>query len=112
MSDCLFCKFVNKEFETKIVYENDFVLAFNDIDPQAPIHILIIPKKHISSLNEQTNKDKLLMGELMLAVKTIAQQLNLESYRTVINTGKDAGQSVFHIHVHLMAGRPFSWPAG
>lgn len=112
MTSCLFCKFVNKGFETEIVYENDFVLAFNDINPQAPTHILIIPKKHISSLNEQTNNDKLLMGELMFAVKTIAKQLNLETYRTVINTGENAGQSVFHIHVHLMAGRPFSWPAG
>jgi len=112
MSDCLFCKFVSKEFETKIVYENDFVMAFNDIDPQAPTHILIIPKKHISSLNEQTKEDKNIMGELLFAVKTIAEQLNLKSYRTVINTGEEAGQSVFHIHIHLMAGRKFTWPAG
>ncbi len=112
MSNCLFCKFVSKEFETKIIYENDFVMAFNDIDPQAPTHILIIPKKHISSLNEQTKEDKNTMGELLFAVKTIAEQLNLKSYRTVINTGKEAGQSVFHIHIHLMAGRKFTWPAG
>jgi len=112
MTDCLFCKFVNRELETKIIYENDFVLAFNDINPQAPTHILVIPKKHISSLKDQTTEDKQIMGELMFAVKEIADKLNLNSYRTVINTGKDAGQSVFHIHVHLMAGRKFSWPAG
>jgi len=112
MSDCLFCKFVTKEFETKIVYENDFVLAFNDIAPQAPTHILIIPKKHISSLSEQVENDKNIMGELFFAVKTIAEKLDLKTYRTVINTGEDAGQSVFHIHLHLMSGRKFTWPAG
>ena len=112
MTDCLFCKFVSKEFETKIVFENEYVLAFNDISPQAPTHILIIPKKHISSLNELTINDKNIMGELLLSIKTIAKELNLESYRTVINTGEDSGQSVFHIHLHLMSGRKFTWPAG
>ena len=112
MTDCLFCKFVSKEFETKIVFENEYVLAFNDISPQAPTHILIIPKKHISSLNDLSLDDKDLMGELLLATKTIAKKLNLESYRTVINTGEDSGQSVFHIHLHLMSGRKFTWPAG
>jgi histidine triad (HIT) family protein len=112
MTDCLFCKFVSKEFETKIVYENEFVLAFNDINPQAPTHILVIPKKHISSLNEQVIDDKIIMGELLFAIKSIAEKLNLETYRTVINTGEDAGQSVFHIHAHIMAGRKFNWPAG
>jgi len=112
MSDCLFCKFVNREFETKIVFENEHILAFNDISPQAPTHILIIPKKHISSINELSLDDKDIMGELMLAAKEIAKSLNLDSYRLVINTGESAGQSVFHIHLHLMSGRDFTWPAG
>ena len=112
MSDCLFCKFVSKEFETKIVFENDKILAFNDISPQAPVHILIIPKKHICSVNELTIDDKDIMGELLFAAKEIAKQENLETYRLVINTGEDAGQSVFHIHLHLMSGRSFTWPAG
>ncbi len=110
--DCLFCKFISKEFQTDIVYENDFVLAFNDIAPQAPHHILIIPKKHIASISKLEKKDSFLMGELYLAAQEIAKSLNLEDYRLVINNGEGAGQSVFHIHLHLMAGREFSWPAG
>ena len=112
MNDCLFCKFVSHEFKTEIIFENESILAFNDINPQAPTHILIIPKKHISSINELKKEDKNIMGELLFAAKEIAKKYHLETYRLVINTGEDAGQSVFHIHLHLMSGRKFTWPAG
>jgi histidine triad (HIT) family protein len=110
--DCLFCKFISKEFKTDIIYENDFVLAFNDIAPQAPHHILIVPKKHIASISKLEKTDSSFMGELYLAAQEIAKSLNVEDYRLVINNGRGAGQSVFHIHLHLMAGREFTWPAG
>ena len=112
MSDCLFCKFVSKEFKVDPVYENKHILAFNDISPQAPHHILIIPKKHIASISDLQKEDSYLMGELYLGAQEIAKKLNITDYRLVINNGSKAGQSVFHIHLHLMAGREFSWPAG
>lgn len=112
MNDCLFCKFVSGEFKTDIIFENSNVLAFNDISPQAPYHILIIPKKHIASISELSKDDSFLIGELYLAAQEIAKKLDFNDYRLVINNGAGAGQSVFHIHLHLMAGREFSWPAG
>ena len=102
MTDCIFCKIINGEFGTEFVYENEFAVAFNDINPKAPVHILVVPRKHVASLNEL--EDKNLMGELLLAVKETARKAGLKSYKTLINTGKDAGQVVFHLHLHILGG--------
>ena len=113
MSDCLFCKIRDKQIPAKIVAENEHALAFRDIGPQAPTHVLVIPKKHLSSLNEATHEDAALVGELLLLAQKIAKDEGLSGgYRTVFNTGPDAGQSVFHLHLHLLGGRPLAWPPG
>ncbi|MEW8027972.1 MAG: histidine triad nucleotide-binding protein [Candidatus Thiodiazotropha sp.] len=114
MSDCLFCKFVNGEIEPDKVYEDEELLAFRDISPQAPTHILIIPKRHISTLNDLDPDDEALMGKLILVAQkvAIAEGIDELGYRTVINCNKDAGQSVFHIHLHLLGGRHMKWPPG
>jgi len=114
MSDCLFCKIRDSEIPANIAYENDDVLAFHDVNGQAPVHILIIPKKHISTINDITGDDELTMGKLFSAAKTIAQQegVSEEGYRLVINCNERAGQTVFHIHMHLLAGRGMTWPPG
>lgn len=114
MDDCLFCKIIKGEIKSTKVFENETVFAFEDINPKAPVHILIVPKRHIASLNEITSEDKEILGEILLAAKNIAKEKNIEKsgYRTVFNTGPDAGQAVFHIHLHLLGGRKFSWPAG
>ena len=109
-SDCIFCKIANKEISTNFVYEDENVVAFNDLNPQAPIHVLVIPKKHYASMNE-VESDKV-FGEIFSAVPKVAEKLGIKEYRTVVNTGAAAGQTVFHIHVHIMAGREFGWPAG
>ncbi len=108
--NCIFCKIANGEIPSQFVYESDNVVVFNDINPQAPVHMLVVPKVHVESLNEL--EDKNLMAELFKAVKKSTKKLNIKDYRTVINTGKEAGQEVFHLHIHVMAGRKFSWPAG
>lgn len=111
MNDCLFCKIVNGEIPAERVYEDDFCIAINDIDPQAPVHVLIIPKKHFDDVAGLDDTET--AGRLLLAVARVAKQLGVEnSFRTVINTGSDAGQSVKHLHFHLLAGREFTWPAG
>lgn len=110
MSDCIFCKIANKEIPSELVYENEYVAAFNDINPAAPVHILVIPKCHHESLNEL--EDKNLMAELLFGVKEVTKKLGIKDYRTVINTGKGAGQEVFHIHLHIISGRPLKWPPG
>lgn len=111
MSDnCIFCKIANGEIPSQFVYESDSVVVFNDINPQAPTHLLVVPKVHVESLNEL--EDENLMAEIFKAVKESTKKLNIKDYRTVINTGKEAGQEVFHLHIHVMAGRKFSWPAG
>ena len=114
MSDCLFCKFVRKEIPTRVVFEDDACLAFEDINPKAPVHVLIIPKKHIGSINEMTPEDEATLGHLALVGRQIAQEKKVDQsgYRAVLNTGPDAGQSVFHIHLHLLGGRPMAWPPG
>lgn len=111
---CLFCKVINKEIPTSFIYENDLVLAFNDISPQAPKHILIIPKVHIATLNDLNDDQTIIIGEMVKASKEIAKKQNFDQkgYRTVFNCNKDAGQTVFHIHLHLLAGRLFHWPPG
>lgn len=98
--DCIFCKIINGDFNTEFVYENDYVKAFNDINPKAPVHILVVPKVHVKSLNEL--EDKNLMGELLMAVKEVTKKIGLKSYKTLINTGKEAGQEVFHLHLHIL----------
>ena len=110
MEDCLFCKIAAGEIPSNKVYEDDKTFAFYDISPQAPSHILVIPKKHVSSLNEL--EDTSLMADMFYAIKKITEKLGIKEYRTVINTGKDAGQTVFHIHIHILSGRPLLWPPG
>jgi histidine triad (HIT) family protein len=109
---CLFCRIVRREIPAKLVHEDEHVLAFRDIDPKAPTHVLVIPKAHVASLNEATDAEQL--GRLMLAARSIAlaEGLGEEGYRTVVNTGANAGQTVFHIHLHLLGGRRLGWPPG
>ncbi|MCZ0932688.1 MAG: histidine triad nucleotide-binding protein [Oligoflexia bacterium] len=108
----IFTKIINKEIPADIVYEDELCLAFKDIKPQAPVHILLIPKKEISSSQEITKEDQNLMGHLMVKIPEIAKQLNLSTYRLVVNTGEDAGQTVSHIHIHILGGRKLGWPPG
>lgn len=110
--DCLFCKIIAKEIPSKTVHEDDLCFAFRDIHPQAPTHILIVPKKHFAKLSEMTASDKDVMGHLHWVAKEIAQKEGLKDFRLVINNGQEAGQTVWHLHVHLLSGRPFSWPPG
>jgi len=114
MSDCLFCKIITGEVPGSIVYRDDRVVAFNDINAQAPLHALIVPVRHISTLNALTAEDDGLVGEMVRRAAAIAaEQGYAESgYRTVFNTNAGAGQSVFHIHLHVLAGRRFTWPPG
>ncbi len=114
MDDCLFCKIINGDIPADKVFENETVFAFRDIDPKAPTHILIIPKKHIKTLNEINKNDQDLLGELLLTAKKIAKDEGIDTsgYRTVINCNSDGGQTVFHIHLHLLGGRKMSWPPG
>jgi histidine triad (HIT) family protein len=111
--DCLFCKISAKKIPSKIVYEDDEVFAFEDISPQAPTHVLICPRKHFASLDEAAPVDQALLGKLQLVAAQLARKRNLlEGYRTVLNNGRGAGQSVFHLHLHLLGGRAFRWPPG
>lgn len=113
MEDCLFCKIVKKEIPSGIVFENDKLLAFEDINPQAPTHILIIPKEHFASLKEIPEEKRDILAELLLAARLIAEEKGLSrGYRVVLNTGKESGQAVFHIHFHLLGGRQMTWPPG
>lgn len=113
MSDCLFCKIVKKEIPCNKVYENENFVGFFDIDPKAPTHILVIPKKHFENVYELVQSDLSLTSELMKVATQIAKQENLNNgFRIVINTGKDGGQSVFHVHAHVLGGRSLSWPPG
>lgn len=105
MEECIFCKIVNKSLSAEIVYEDEKILAFNDIKPLAPVHILIIPKKHIHSVDHVEIEDKTLMGELILAAQKIAREKNLNGYKLQINVGKPAGQLIDHIHLHLLSGK-------
>jgi histidine triad (HIT) family protein len=112
-SSCLFCRILRGEIPAKKVYENDHVFAFEDIHPQAPIHVLVIPKKHFAGLKEAQADEAEIIGQCHLAAAEIARQRNIEQgYRTVLNVGPGAGQSVFHLHVHLLGGRSLAWPPG
>ena len=112
-SNCLFCRIIRGEIPSKKVHEDDHVFAFEDIDPKAPTHVLIIPKKHFAGLKEAEAADAEIIGRCHLAAAQIARQRNIEQgYRTVLNVGPGAGQSVFHLHVHLLGGRTLTWPPG
>lgn len=113
MADCIFCKIAAREFGTEFVYEDDQVVAFRDINPVAPVHILIVPKQHIPSANELTEADNQLVGHIFQVAKLIAAQENLKNgYRIINNCGSDGGQTVGHIHFHLLGGRTLQWPPG
>lgn len=114
MSDCLFCKIANKEIPAEMVFESENVFAINDINPQAPHHVLIIPRNHIATVNDLTEGDSATLGEIFLAVKELAADLGIseDGYRCVFNCNAGAGQTVFHIHLHLLGGRPMKWPPG
>ena len=112
-ANCLFCRILRGEIPAKKVHEDDHVFAFEDVNPQAPTHVLIIPKKHFAGLKEAQAADAEIIGRCHLAAALIARQRNIEQgYRTVLNVGPGAGQSVFHLHVHLLGGRPLTWPPG
>ena len=112
--DCLFCKIINGEIPSEKVYEDEYVYAFNDISPTAPVHVLIVPKKHISTINDINEEDCALIGRIYLCAKKIAKEKGIaeDGYRVVTNCNKMAGQTVFHIHFHLIGGRELGWPAG
>jgi histidine triad (HIT) family protein len=112
--NCIFCRIRDKNIPAKIIFEDDRAIAFEDNNPQAPVHTLIIPRKHISDIQSMTSEDRELIGHLFFVAKTIAAQKNLEKcgYRMVINNGSGSGQSVFHVHLHLLSGRRFLWPPG
>ncbi|MFC1773328.1 histidine triad nucleotide-binding protein [Pseudomonadota bacterium] len=114
MTDCLFCKMVSGDITPDTVYEDDQVLAFRDLNPQAPLHVLVIPKQHISTLNELNDSNEQLAGHLLAAAAKVAAQEGYadSGYRTVMNCNADGGQTVFHLHLHLLAGRAMQWPAG
>ncbi len=113
MSDCIFCKIVSKEIPADIVYEDDDMLAFKDIEPKAPIHILIIPKIHIQSMDQVSIEDQNLLGKMMIKIREIASILKLDNgYRVVNNCGEDGFQTVKHLHFHLLGGRKMQWPPG
>lgn len=110
MESCIFCKIIDKEKPSDIIYENDEVIVIKDANPKTPVHLLIIPKKHIPSVNHIEVKDKALMGNLILTAKKIAKEKNLKGYKLLINVGKEGGQIVDHIHFHLLSGRPTELP--
>ena len=112
--DCIFCKIANKEIPSKIVYEDNDVIAFHDVNPEAPVHILVIPKKHISSLNAATAEDEQLLGKILLTIQSIAKEQGIAEagYRVVNNCGELGGQTVHHLHFHLLGDREMLWPAG
>ncbi len=114
MTDCLFCKIVKHEIPAKILYEDDRLLAFEDINPQAPLHALVIPKIHVATLNDLAAEHEPLVGEMTRRAASIARERGYadRGFRTVFNTNREAGQTVFHIHLHLLAGRAFHWPPG
>ncbi|MCH8872094.1 histidine triad nucleotide-binding protein [candidate division KSB1 bacterium] len=114
MVDCLFCKIINKEINSDILFEDDDVLAFKDINPQAPIHFLIVPKKHISTINDLQQEDEKITGKMILTAQSLAKQENIDEngYRLVFNCNSDGGQEVYHIHLHLLGGRQMQWPPG
>ena len=113
-ADCLFCKIIDRQIPASIVYEDDRVIAFNDINPQGPTHVLVVPKRHIATLNDLSPEDDGLVGEVVRRAASIASERGISTggFRTVFNTNREAGQTVFHIHLHLIGGRSLTWPPG
>jgi histidine triad (HIT) family protein len=111
---CLFCRVIAGEIPSKRVYEDESVVAFHDINPQAPVHVLIVPRQHVATLNDLAPEDSALVGDMVRCAAAIAKDLGVAArgYRTVFNCNREAGQSVFHIHLHLLGGRPMHWPPG
>lgn len=110
---CLFCKIASKEIPAKLLFETEDVVAFHDINPQAPIHVLVIPRKHLVSVGAAKSGDEALLGKVLLGAQRVAEELGIvDGFRVVANTGATAGQSVFHLHVHVLGGRPLGWPPG
>jgi len=114
MEECVFCKIVGKDIPSELIYEDEQIMAFNDINPKAPVHILIIPKEHFASLNDIPEEKKDVLSHILLKARQIARNLGIDEkgYRIVLNTARDSGQEVFHIHFHLLGGRRMSWPPG
>lgn len=113
MEDCIFCKLANGEIPTDMVYEDDRIACFRDADPQAPVHVLMVPKRHITSLDDLTEEDSDLLGYMMIKIKDIAAGEGLENgYRAVINCGEDGQQTVKHLHIHILGKRKMTWPPG
>lgn len=114
MTDCIFCKIISGDIPGDIVYQDDDVLAFRDLNPQAPTHVLVIPKKHISTINDIQPEDAELVGKMFLAAQQVAKDEGIaeQGYRTVMNCNAGAGQTVFHIHLHVLGGRGMTWPPG
>ena len=113
MTSCIFCKILAQEVPAQILHEDESSIAFHDINPQAPVHVLVIPRKHFASAQEADEADEPVLGHLLRVAAQLARQLHItDGYRVVLNTGAGAGQSVFHLHLHLMGGRPFRWPPG
>ena len=114
MDDCIFCRIIERRATGKIVYEDDLVVAVEDTNPQAPVHLLVLPRRHLPSLKEATHEDETLLGRLHTVAAQLARERGLagQGYRTVINNGSFAGQSVYHLHVHVLGGRVFRWPRG
>ena len=114
MSDCLFCRIVEKKIPAKVVYEDDQILAFDDVNPRAPVHTLVIPKQHVASVQDLGESDRTLLAQLLLACTNVAKNKGLADpgFRLVVNTGRDGGQTVFHLHFHVLGGRRMAWPPG
>lgn len=114
MNECIFCKIISKQIPSEIVYEDEYVCAFKDINPTAPVHILVVPKQHIESLNHLENDHKELIGHIFVIAKELSERFGIKEkgFRVVVNCGEDGGQTVNHLHFHLLGGRKFSWPAG
>ena len=111
---CIFCRIATGAIPARVAYEDEVVMGFHDIDPRAPVHVLLIPRKHIASVNELSDSDSDVVGKLFMAAKSLAQELGVANsgYRLVVNSGPDAGQSVDHVHLHLLGGRSMKWPPG
>jgi histidine triad (HIT) family protein len=114
MNDCLFCRIVEKKIPAKVVYEDDQILAFDDVNPRAPVHTLVIPKQHVASVQDLGESDRTLLAQLLLACTKVAKHKGLADpgFRLVVNTGRDGGQTVFHLHFHVLGGRHMAWPPG
>jgi histidine triad (HIT) family protein len=114
MTDCIFCRIGSKQIPARVVLEDDQVFAFDDLNPKAPVHVLVIPKRHIGALKDVQQEDQALLGRLLAAANQVAQKKGIEEsgYRVVANTGIDGGQTVFHLHLHVLGGRPMTWPPG